>query len=190
MSQQENQKPLRQVVQEREHEVEHVGGIITMPLDLWLDYYNMAMSNPIYMVEEFHRVYGLHVFSNSQPDYHQTHPFAKFRHNMDYNDLADLRVNLLKEELEEYMNADMEANAAEMVDALCDIIYVAVGAALELGLPIRLGLLEVQRSNMSKLDADGQPIVREDGKILKGPDYTPPNWIEVFEEWAKEGGRV
>jgi len=60
-------------------------------------------------------------------------------------------------------------------DALADLIYVIYGMALETGIDLASVLAEVQRSNMSKLGADGMPVYREDGKVLKGPDYFPPN---------------
>jgi len=176
----ERQKPLRQIMQERlalrytqynvgtrEHEV-------TLPEKLFNQLVEMAMSNPIYMVEEFHRKFGHPVVDEFVPNH----------------SLQDLRIDLLKEELEEYIEADENCNEMEMIDALCDIVVVAIGAALALGLPFRLGFLEVHRSNMSKLGADGLPIYREDGKILKGPDYSPPNWVEVFREWISERGKV
>lgn len=188
----QDQRPLRQVVEERLQKevgidpVDRPGQVI-LPEDLYELLVQMAMSNPIYHVEEFHRVYGLHV--HDQPIYNHSAQH-EYRNGMSFDDLADLRLKLLEEELEEYREADIECNEHKLVDALGDIIYVAAGAALELGLPIRLACEEIHRSNMSKLDADGKPIYREDGKILKGPNYTPPNWVEVFEEWAEQKGKV
>ena len=68
-----------------------------------------------------------------------------------------------------------QVKAAEAADALADLIYVIYGMALETGIDLASVLAEVQRSNMSKLGADGKPVYREDGKVLKGPDYFPPN---------------
>ena len=61
-----------------------------------------------------------------------------------------------------------------MLDAICDLIYVAIGFALKAGMDIDGAFREVHRSNMSKLDKDGKPIKRADGKVLKGPHFTPP----------------
>ena len=63
----------------------------------------------------------------------------------------------------------------EIADALGDGIYVKYGHAIERGLPLDDCLREIHRSNMSKLDANGNPILRDDGKILKGPNYSPPD---------------
>lgn len=63
----------------------------------------------------------------------------------------------------------------ETLDALCDLIYVCIGMALKLGFDLDGAFREVHRSNMSKLGPDGKPIKREDGKILKGPNFTLPN---------------
>lgn len=67
--------------------------------------------------------------------------------------------------------ADLEA----ILDALADIVYVAFGAALSFGLPLEEAIAEVHRSNMSKLGEDGKPVYRDDRKVLKGPNYSPPN---------------
>ena len=70
---------------------------------------------------------------------------------------------------------DGTRDTVETADALADLIYVIYGMALETGIDLASVLAEVQRSNMSKLGADGKPVYREDGKVLKGPDYFPPN---------------
>lgn len=66
-------------------------------------------------------------------------------------------------------------NGAEVADALGDIVYVCYGFALELGYDLRDVITEIHASNMTKLGADGEPIMRVDGKVLKGPNYVPPN---------------
>lgn len=89
-----------------------------------------------------------------------------------------LRINLLAEEVDELKEALETGDMVEVLDALTDIQYVLDGAYLSFGLhDVKMAAFEeVQRSNMSKLGADGKPIVRpEDGKILKGPDYFKPN---------------
>ena len=90
---------------------------------------------------------------------------------------ADLRLSLLSEELEELREAVADNDITGVLDALTDLQYVLDGAYLEFGVwkLKEEAFEEVQRSNMSKLGADGKPILREDGKILKGPDYFPPD---------------
>ena len=70
---------------------------------------------------------------------------------------------------------DGERDTVEAADALADLVYVIYGMALETGIDLAAVLAEVQRSNMSKLGADGRPVYREDGKVLKGPGYFPPD---------------
>lgn len=74
----------------------------------------------------------------------------------------------------------MEDDHVEVADALADIVYVAYGTALTYGIDLDAVLQEVHRSNMSKLGPDGRPILREDGKVLKGPGYFPPAIGEVL----------
>lgn len=81
-------------------------------------------------------------------------------------------------------------NLVGAADALTDLRYVIDGACLEFGLPAEKLLREVHRSNMSKLGADGKPILREDGKVLKGPGYQPPRLdliIELYKETPNHG---
>ena len=70
---------------------------------------------------------------------------------------------------------DGTRDTVETADALGDIVYVVYGMALELGIPLSSVLAEIQSSNLSKLGEDGKPVLREDGKVLKGPDYCPPD---------------
>lgn len=85
-----------------------------------------------------------------------------------------LRKKLLLEEFQEFLRAHSDEDIVGVADALADIIYVAVGTALEYGIPLADVWAEVQRSNMSKL-VNGVALKREDGKVLKGPGYTPPD---------------
>lgn len=75
---------------------------------------------------------------------------------------------------------DHTRDTIEVADALGDLVYVIYGMALELGIPMGPLLHEIQRSNLSKLGADGKPIYREDGKVLKGDDFFPPNVAGVL----------
>lgn len=92
-------------------------------------------------------------------------------------EISQLRYNLIKEELEEFAQAVLNKDMVEVADALIDLQYVLDGAFLAFGLHSIKGELfnEVQRSNMSKLDADGKVIRREDGKVLKSNLYSPPD---------------
>lgn len=101
--------------------------------------------------------------------------------------LVFLRLNLIKEELQELEAACWDFSEAETLDALCDLQYVLDGAFLALGFHKfkEAGMAEVHRSNMSKLGADGKPIYREDGKILKGPGYSPPDLEAVLRGGSK-----
>jgi len=86
-----------------------------------------------------------------------------------------LRIDLIKEELDELIEAMAEKDIVEVADAITDILYVTYGAAAAFGIDADACFREVQRSNMSKLGEDGKPIYREDGKILKGPNYSEPD---------------
>lgn len=95
---------------------------------------------------------------------------------------ADLREELMKEELKETMDGIRSGDMVEAADGLGDLIYVVVGTAVELGIDLIPVLQEIQRSNMSKLGDDGKPIQRQDGKTLKGPNFSPPDIESVLEE--------
>ena len=137
--------------------------------------------DPEALVRRFHHVYGLPV---------QTDGASLQRESL------DMRMSLIAEEFAELVGAvygqaarveiessyrravaadDGTRDTVETADALADLIYVIYGMALETGIDLAAVLAEVQRSNMSKLGADGKPVYREDGKVLKGPGYFPPN---------------
>ncbi|MGZ9736562.1 pyrophosphohydrolase domain-containing protein [Flavobacterium sp. GNP002] len=88
-----------------------------------------------------------------------------------------LRFELMKEENEEYLEAVKENDLVGVADALGDQLYILLGTINHHGMHniIEKVFYEIQDSNMSKLGADGQPIYREDGKVLKGPNYFEPN---------------
>lgn len=88
-----------------------------------------------------------------------------------------LRHRLMKEENDEYIEACWNGDIVGVADALGDQLYILCGTILKHGLQHKIEEVfwEIQRSNMSKLGEDGKPIFREDKKILKGPNYTPPN---------------
>jgi len=95
--------------------------------------------------------------------------------------IVDLRYNLITEELDELNDAITDANLVDIADALTDILYVVYGAGHAFGINLNKCFSEVHRSNMSKLGLDGKPIYREDGKVLKGPNYTPPNLTNALD---------
>ena len=94
-----------------------------------------------------------------------------------------LRYNLMKEENEEYLEACENNDLIEIADALGDQLYILCGTILKHGLQHKIEEVfeEIQKSNMSKLDAAGNPIFREDGKILKGENYFKPNIKSILE---------
>jgi predicted HAD superfamily Cof-like phosphohydrolase len=86
-----------------------------------------------------------------------------------------LRIDLIKEELEELTEAMQKKDLLEVADALTDILYVTYGAGHAFGINLDECFNEVQNSNMSKLSEDGKPIYNEAGKVMKGPNYFRPD---------------
>ena len=86
-----------------------------------------------------------------------------------------LRMDLIKEELDELTEAMKNKDLLEVADALTDILYVTYGAGHAFGIDLDKCFDEVQSSNMSKLDKDGKPIYNESGKVMKGPNYFKPD---------------
>ena len=86
-----------------------------------------------------------------------------------------LRVSLIKEELDELIEAMNKKDLVEVADALTDILYVTYGAGHAFGINLDDCFEEVQNSNMSKLDKDGKPIYNDKGKVMKGPNYFKPD---------------
>ncbi len=97
---------------------------------------------------------------------------------------ALLRYKLIREENEEYLDAAMRGDLVEVADALGDILYILCGTLLKHGLESKIDEVfrEIQRSNMSKLDANGKPIYREDGKVLKSDLYFRPDIAAILEQ--------
>jgi predicted HAD superfamily Cof-like phosphohydrolase len=95
-----------------------------------------------------------------------------------------LRHDLMKEENEEYLQACKDGDVVEIADALGDMLYIWCGSVLKHGMQdvIEEVFNEIQRSNMSKLDSNGKPIFREDGKVLKGKNYFKPNLKAIIEK--------
>jgi predicted HAD superfamily Cof-like phosphohydrolase len=95
---------------------------------------------------------------------------------------AQLRYTLMREENQEYLEAANRGDLVEVADALGDMLYILCGTILKHGLQDRIAEVfeEIQRSNMSKLDANGQPIYREDGKVLKSDRYSKPDIARIL----------
>lgn len=127
------------------------------------------MKKALHAVQEFHEAFGLGV---------QQKPTAVLKAGK-----VQLRYDLMKEENEEYLAAAKEGDLVEVADALGDMLYILCGTILEHGLQYKISEVfdEIQRSNMSKLGEDGKPIYREDGKILKGPKYSRPNFEKILD---------
>ena len=128
------------------------------------------MKNIIKHVEEFHDAFGI-------LNHYKTTTMLSEKEIM-------LRYNLMKEENEEYLEAAKNKDIVEIADALGDQLYILCGTILKHGLQHKIEEVfeEIQRSNMSKLDENGSPIFREDGKIMKSEHYFKPNIKLVLEK--------
>ena len=121
------------------------------------------MQKQINAVKQFHSAFGLGILDSVKADLGE-------KTNV-------LRYNLMKEENEEYLEAVRNDDIVEIADALGDMLYILCGTILEHGLQHKIESVfdEIQRSNMSKLDDNGLPIYRQDGKVMKGPNYFKPD---------------
>ena len=137
--------------------------------------------DPEALVRRFHRIYGLPIRTDG-PSLER--PSLGMRMSLIAEEFAELTSAVYgaaaRREIETaYARAvetdDLTRNTVEAADALADLVYVIYGMALETGIDLAAVLAEVQRSNMSKLGADGRPVYRDDSKVLKGPGYFPPD---------------
>lgn len=121
------------------------------------------MKRKIKAVADFHQAFGLGISQN---------PRANLGPEKNL-----LRFNLMDEENREYLEAANRGDLVEVADALGDMLYILCGTILEHGMQAKIEEVfeEIQRSNMSKLGNDGKPVYREDGKVLKGPNYFRPD---------------
>ena len=128
------------------------------------------IKNEINAVADFHHAFGIESASSPTVEISEQKVL--------------LRYNLMKEENEEYLDAAQKNDLVEVADALGDMLYILCGTILSHGMQHKITEVfeEIQRSNMSKLGADGKPICREDGKILKGPNYFKPNIASILEK--------
>lgn len=121
------------------------------------------MKRKLEAVKEFHVAFGIGVSDTPKA-------------SLDEKKIK-LRYELMAEENDEYLEAAMKGDLIEVADALGDMLYILCGTILEHGMQHKIEEVfeEIQKSNMSKLGKDGKPIYREDGKVLKGPDYFKPD---------------
>lgn len=127
------------------------------------------IEKPLSEVATFHEMYDL--LTNESP-------------TVDVADsIKSLRYELMKEENEEYLEAVKNNDLVEMADALGDMLYILCGTIITHGMQHKISAVfeEIQRSNLSKLGKNGKPIYREDGKVMKGPNYFKPNIAKVLE---------
>ena len=125
------------------------------------------MIKQLNQVQQFQETYGMPVINTP---------------SLPSNDRCDMRQEILEEEVKELKEALNERDIVKVQDALIDCLYIIFGTMHEFGLAsvAERCFDEVHRSNMSKLDADGKPIYRADGKVLKGENYTPPNLKDII----------
>ena len=128
------------------------------------------MKDKINAVHEFHTAFKLGIKNNPTADIGE-------ERNL-------LRYKLMREENEEYLEAANNNDLVEVADALGDMLYILCGTIIEHGMQDKIDEVfnEIQRSNMSKLGEDGKPIYREDGKVLKGPNYFKPDIRAILEK--------
>lgn len=128
------------------------------------------IKKPIDAVIDFHTAFGLTI--NDSPTVDLTKEILK------------LRYDLMKEENEEYLEAVENNDKVEMADALGDMLYILCGTIITHGMQHKIEEVfdEIQRSNMSKLDVNGKPIYRTDGKVLKGPNYFKPDLAKILDD--------
>lgn len=130
----------------------------------------MTLKDTIGAVEEFHNAFGI---TNNY----------KLTSELSESDVL-LRYKLMREENEEYLEAAQNGDIVEIADALGDMLYILCGTILKHGLQDKMAAVfqEIQRSNMSKLDANGKPIYREDGKVLKSELYFKPDIKTILDK--------
>ena len=130
----------------------------------------MTLKETITAVEIFHDAFGIK--NNYEPTI-----------DLSEKDI-ELRYNLMNEENSEYLEAAKNGDIVEVADALGDQLYILCGTILKHGLQHKIAevFTEIQRSNMSKLDINGKPIYREDGKVLKSSLYFRPNIKAILEK--------
>ncbi|MGM0477697.1 MAG: hypothetical protein ACQERC_00615 [Bacteroidota bacterium] len=130
----------------------------------------MTLKETIALVEQFHDSFGIK--NNKKPTCDLEEGQVELRHR------------LMQEENNEYLQAAQNGDLTEVADALGDQLYILCGTILKHGMQHVIADVfeEIQRSNMSKLDENGEPIYREDGKILKGENYFKPDIRSILDQ--------
>jgi len=128
------------------------------------------ITNAINAVKEFNEAFNIKYSIDQEADLDES--------------IIELRYRLMQEENDEYLEAARRKDLVEIADALGDKLYILCGTILAHGLQDKIVEVfdEIQRSNMSKLNPDGKPVIRDDGKILKGPNYFKPNIKSILEK--------
>ena len=128
------------------------------------------MKNKLSAVTVFHKAFGLGVNNTPTTDIDES--------------TMNLRFSLMDEENKEYLEAIKNNDMVEVADALGDMLYILCGTIITHGMQDVIDEVfeEIQRSNMSKLGSDGKPIYREDGKVLKGPNYFKPDIAKILNQ--------
>ena len=128
------------------------------------------MKNKLSAVTEFHKAFGLGVNNKPTTDIDKS--------------TMNLRLSLMDEENKEYLEAIKNNDMIEVADALGDMLYILCGTIITHGMQDVIDEVfeEIQRSNMSKLGSNGKPIYREDGKVLKGPNYFKPDIAKILNQ--------
>ncbi len=133
------------------------------------------MKKQIKDVEEFHKTYKLNIGEKISAQISSKTLEIESNKNL-------IRYELMKEENEEYKEAVLNNDVVSVADSLGDMLYVLCGTIIEHGMQSIIEEIfeEIHKSNMSKLDENGNPIYREDGKVLKGPNYFKPNIEKII----------
>ena len=129
------------------------------------------------MVKEFHEKFGHPVgleFGNDALSQLNSRVEKAFRMGLIHEETFEVEAELLPSDKSKLMDK------AKLTKELSDLLYVTLGMAITFGLPIEEVFKRVHESNMSKLDEDGKPIYRKDGKVLKGPNYKEPDLGDLF----------
>ena len=126
------------------------------------------ITNAIDAVKEFNKAFKIEYSETQEADLDES--------------IVNLRYRLMQEENNEYLEAAKKKDLVEIADALGDKLYILCGTILAHGLQNKIVEVfdEIQRSNMSKLGKDGNPIYRNDGKVMKGPNYFKPDIYKIL----------
>jgi len=128
------------------------------------------MEKALNLVKEFHETFGISI--SEKPE-------------LPVGSVRKLQMDLLKEEYKEYLDAEVSGDILRIADELADLIYMALGTAIRYGIPMDKVFEAVHKNNMTKLDSDGNPVVNENGKVIKPEGFEPVDLSWLLE--GKEG---